>query len=82
MSTTETLGLLGLSMPTPAYLVGLLLFSILGFAAYRHGKRTEQPVARLGGIALMFYSYAVSATWALYAVGAGICLAIYLLRDR
>ena len=82
MNTTEALGLLGLTMPTPAYLVGLLLFSILGYAAYRHGKRADQPVTRWGGVALMFYSYAVSATWALYVVGAGICLAIYLFHDR
>lgn len=82
LNTTEALGLLGLSMPTPAYLAGLLLFSILGYAAYRHGKKAERPVVRWGGIALMLYSYAVSATWALYVVGAGICLVIYVFHDR
>lgn len=82
MDTTEALGLLGLSMPTPAYLAGLLLFGVLGYAAYRFGKRSEQPVVRWGGVVLMLYPYLVSETWLLYVVGAGLCAAIFVFRDR
>jgi hypothetical protein len=69
-------------MPTPAYLAGLLFFSVLGYAAYRFGKRSEQPVARWGGVVLMLYPYLVSETWLLYVVGAGLCAAIFVFRDR
>lgn len=82
MDGNGALGLLGLAMPTPAYLAGLVLFGILGLAAYRHGRKSSRPYVRWGGLVLMLYPYAVSGTWQLYALGAGICAVIYVLRDR
>jgi hypothetical protein len=67
-------------MPTPAYLTGMILFSILGFAAYRYGKKASLGTTKWIGIALMFYPYAVSSTWLLYAVGAGLCISLYFSR--
>lgn len=71
------LGTLGFSLPSPAYLAGTLLFSILGFAAYRYGKNAELPAFKWTGVALMLYPYFVSQTWLLYAVGVGMCIALY-----
>jgi tellurite resistance protein TehA-like permease len=67
-------------MPTPAYLAGVLLFSLLGFAAWRFGKRAEHLPTRLLGLALMLFPYAVPGTGALYAVGVALCAAIWFVN--
>jgi hypothetical protein len=76
----ETLQSLGLTLPTPAYLFGILLFGIIGFVAYRYGKKASLPIAKWLGIALMLYPYVVSETWLLYMVGAGLCVGLYVFR--
>jgi hypothetical protein len=63
---------LGLELPTPAYLIGLLLFGIVGAVAWWHGKRTQRPKPKWMGLALMLYPYATPQTWLLYAVGAAL----------
>jgi len=80
MDELKTVETLGLTMPSPAYLFGLLLFSIIGYAAYRYGKKAAIASIKWMGVALMLYPYAISETWQLYAVGAGLCLGIYILR--
>jgi hypothetical protein len=70
----------GFSLPSPAYLFGALLFGIVGFAAYRFGKRTQRNAPRGIGIALMLYPYLISQTWLLYLVGAALCGALYFFR--
>lgn len=67
----------GFTMPTPAYLIGAILFGIIGYAAYKHGKKTGRPRVRWIGLGLMVYPYAISQTWLLYVVGGGLCAAIY-----
>lgn len=64
---------LGLTLPTPAYLVGMLIFSLIGIVAYYKGKASKRPAVRWLGLALMLYPYAVSATVWLYVVGIGLC---------
>lgn len=76
MDGLQSLGLL----PTPAYLAGLILFSIVGYVAYRYGKKTEQPTGKWIGVALMLYPYVTPETWQLYAVGGGLCAALYWTR--
>ena len=41
MDFVDLLKTLGVEMPTPAYLVGLLLFGIVGAVAWWHGKKTQ-----------------------------------------
>ncbi len=72
---------LGLTLPTPAYIAGVLVFSVLGIAAWRYGKKRDRPPIRWLGLALMLYPYVVSDTLALYGVGAGLCAAIYYYRE-
>lgn len=71
----------GLSLPTPAYLVGALLFGVIGFAAYRYGKKAARPHAKWIGLALMVYPYAISETWLLYLLGGGLSAGLYWWRD-
>jgi hypothetical protein len=72
---------LGISLPSPAYLIGAILFGIVGYAAYRYGKKQEAPKAKWMGVALMLYPYAVSQTWLLYLVGTALCVSLYVFRD-
>ena len=69
---------LGFPLPSTAYIIGAVIFGIVGFVAYRYGKKMSVPATKWIGIALMFYPYAVSATWLLYVVGVGLCLGAYL----
>ena len=67
-------------MPSPAYLFGALLFGLIGWAAYRYGKKLSIESVKWIGVALMMYPYAISETWLLYVVGGGLCAALYFLR--
>jgi hypothetical protein len=72
---------LGFEWPTPTYLFGALLFGVLGFVAWRYGKKQGKPRTRWLGVALMFYPYLVSNTWVLYATGAALCAGVMLDRE-
>lgn len=76
----QALGL-GYEWPTPTYLFGALLFGVLGFVAYRRGKKAGKPRTRWLGLALMLYPYLVSSTWALYGAGAALCAGVWLDRE-
>jgi hypothetical protein len=76
MNDLNALQGLGLSLPSPSYLFGMLLFSLLGMGAYWQGKRAQVPRTKWLGVALMFYSYAVSETWQLYALGLALVAAL------
>lgn len=79
---TGSLNALGLSMLTPAYLIGMILFSFLGYAAYRIGKTSSRPKVKWIGVAMMFYPYLVDETWVLYVVGVALCMGAYLYREQ
>ena len=76
----DTLGALGFTWPSPAYIVGAILFGVLGAAAYYYGKHADRPRTRWLGVALMLYPYIVWQTWLLYLVGTCLCVAIWLDR--
>lgn len=75
MDTVSQLQSMGLTLPSPAYLAGMLLFSLLGMVAWMAGKRAQKATTKWLGVALMFYSYAVSETWTLYLIGVALCAA-------
>lgn len=82
MDASVPLESLGFTMPSPAYLFGAIVFGLIGWAAFRLGRRLERPATRWLGLALMLYPYLVSRTWLLYAVGAALCAAIYADHRR
>jgi hypothetical protein len=78
MDELKTLEAMGLVLPSPAYIVGALVFGIVGYIVFRRGRKTERPMLTWTGVALMLYPYAVSETWLLCVVGAGLCGWAYL----
>lgn len=82
MNELKALESLGFSLPSPLYILGALVFGIAGIAAYRYGKKASLPVPKWIGVALMLYPYAISSTWLLYAVGAALCLGLYIYSQR
>jgi hypothetical protein len=78
MEELKNLEALGLVLPSPAYIVGAILFGILGYVAFRRGRKASRPALTWTGVALMLYPYAVSQTWLLWAVGAALCGWVYV----
>jgi len=71
---------LGLTLPSPAYILGAIAFGLIGFAAYRYGKRAGRNLTRWLGVALMLYPYAIAQTWLLYGIGAILCAGLFIDR--
>jgi hypothetical protein len=80
MDSLQDLQSLGFILPSPAYIFGAVVFGIIGIAAYRYGKKTERKPTKWIGVALMLYPYAISETWLLYVVGAGLCAGLFFDR--
>jgi hypothetical protein len=80
MDTTSALQSLDLTLPSPAYIAGALLFGLLGFAAYRYGKKIERPRTKWLGVTLMLYPYVVPQTWLMYVIGVALCAGVYFDR--
>ena len=78
MNELTGLGSLELSLPSPAYLLGAIIFGAVGYIAFRRGRRASEPALTWAGITLMVYPYAVPVTWMLWVIGALLCSWIYL----
>jgi apolipoprotein N-acyltransferase len=76
----EALSALGITLPSPAYLVGAVVFGLAGLLAYYDGKRERRPRERWLGVALMLYPYVIGETWLLYCVGVALCIGAWSAR--
>ena len=81
MDDLKDLNSLGFTLPSPAYILGAMLFGLIGFAAYRFGKKLSLTNTKWIGVGLMLYPYVISETWLLYLVGSLLCAALYLFRE-
>jgi len=68
-------------MPDAATLFASLLFGIVGFAAFRYGKKSASLKAMLLGAALMVYPYFVEDIWLLYVIGVALTAGLFVWRD-
>ena len=83
MNDQEMQSMLFSMLPTPAYIFGAIVFGIIGFVAYRFGKKTERNKTKWLGVVMMLYPYVTgSDTRLLYAVGIILCVAIYFYRHE
>ena len=77
MDNIQSLSSLGLTLPSPAYLIGSILFGIVGWVAFRRGRKNSAGMLTWAGLALMLFPYAVSVTWMLWTIGAALCGWVY-----
>ena len=80
MDELAALQSLGFTLPSPAYILGAVVFGRVGIAAFRSGRKAEKPVTKWIGVALMLYPYAVSRTGLMYAVGFALCAGLWFDR--
>ncbi len=78
MDEIKNLESLGLVLPSPLYIAGAILFGIVGWIAFRRGRKTTSKALTWTGVVLMLYPYAVSQTWLLWLLGAGLCGFVYV----
>lgn len=77
MNELRQLESFGLVLPTPAYILGAILFGIIGWVAFRRGRKNSVSVLTWTGVALMLYPYAISETWMLLLVGIALSGFVY-----
>ena len=77
MNELKQLETMGLTLPTPAYLLGAILFGIVGYLAWRRGKALARSDLKWIGVALMLYPYVIPVTWMMWAVGIALCAWLY-----
>jgi len=77
MDELKTLQSLGLVLPSPAYILGSVVFGLVGYVAFRRGRKTAVPSLTWTGVVLMVYPYAVPQTWLLWTVGVALCAWLY-----
>lgn len=76
MELIDTLQALGIELPSKAYFIGVLLFSIVGMVAFWRGRKLKRAPVKWLGIALMLYPYVVWSTEGIYLLGIGLCAAL------
>lgn len=81
MDRLAALDALGITFPSTAYIIGAVVFGMIGFVAYRYGKKMSLPAPKWIGVALMLYPYAISQTWLLYVVGIGLCFGLFFISE-
>lgn len=72
----------GLTWPSTAWIVGCILFSLVGWAAWRWGRAMRNRRVKWLGVALMLYGYVAGPTWLLYGVGIALCAAAWWYRGE
>ena len=68
-------------MPTPGEIFAIVVFSIIGFGAFRYGKRDGRWQPMVIGMVLMVFPYFVSSGLWLYVVGAALTVGLFIFRD-
>ena len=63
-----------------ATIVIAVVFGIVGYAAFRHGKKNGEPRPLFLGVALMAYGYFVTNAWVSLAIGALLTLFLFFPR--
>jgi hypothetical protein len=58
-------------------LVLALLFGLVGFGAFRYGRKNSEPRLLFIGIALMAYGYFVTNPWVSLAIGSVLTAALF-----
>jgi hypothetical protein len=68
-------------MPAPDDLIAMLIFSIVGFLAFKHGRRELQLPKIVIGLVLMIYPYFIPSGLWLWVTGAALTGLLYFFRE-
>jgi len=63
------------------YWIANILFGIIGWYAFIHGKREKSWRPMLIGILMMIYPYFVTNTYLTFGIGIALCAALYFWRE-
>jgi hypothetical protein len=75
-SLQESLALLeamGITLPTPAYLLAVLLFGVIGIVLFIMARRRRKRMVKWVALALMLYPYVVWGTAPAWGAGMALC---------
>lgn len=72
MNEIKALESMGLTLPSPLNILGSIIFGIIGYVAFRHGRKLFRTDLTIAGVVLMLYPYFVSETWMIWSVGAAL----------
>ena len=64
-----------------ANLVASLIFSSIGLIAFLYGRKQSNTKSLVIGIFLMAYTYFVSSTFLVYAIGIVLTASLYFFRE-
>jgi hypothetical protein len=81
MSFPDFLRSSGLELPSLTFIVGSILFGLVGLVAWNHGRRTQRARPKWIGVALMLYPYVTPQTWLMLLVGSALCIWLYFAWD-
>ena len=81
MNELQQLESLGLVLPTPAYLLGAILFGFIGLVTFRRGRNKSVSLLTWSGVTLMLYPYGISQTWILWLIGIALSGLVYANWD-
>lgn len=70
-----------MELPEPFALIGMVMFSLLGFWAVKEGRREANIKQLLLGIVLVGYSYILTETWLVWVIGISLTVAVFKVRD-
>ncbi|MDO8455487.1 MAG: hypothetical protein Q7T07_01080 [Burkholderiaceae bacterium] len=76
MNELKALQSMGFTLPSPAFLLGAIVFGLLGMVAFSRGRKESLPMLTWPGLALMLYPYAISQTWLLWLIG--VCVSAWV----
>jgi hypothetical protein len=60
-----------------ATIILAVVFGLVGFAAFRYGRKNDEPRPLFLGIALMAYGYFVTNAWVSFAIGGVLTLLLF-----
>ena len=81
MNELNALQSMGFTLPSPAYLLGAIVFGVLGMVAFSRGRKAAMPTLKWTGLALMLYPYAISETWLLWVIGVGLSAVVDFFKS-
>ena len=64
------------------YIFAQLMIGLGGASLFMYGKKAQRLWPLLGGIAMSIYPWFVTDVWLLWAIAIGICVVLYLLREK